>query len=107
MIDISSTRCKLAIMTECRHLLQPDVSKALVEAVWIGHVDCVKKLLEEGADVNTDNTAGNNVLITLLNATMNAVKSSQLGKHGFELLQTKLDYVIILRKSCFDTDFAS
>ena len=55
-------------MTECRHLVQPDVNKSLVEAVWIGHVDCIKKLLEEGADVNTDNTAGNNVLSTPMNA---------------------------------------
>ena len=51
-------------MTDCRHLVQPDINKGLVEAVWIGHVNCVKKLLEEGADVNADNTAGNNVLIT-------------------------------------------
>ena len=52
-------------MTECRHLELPDINKRLIEAVWIGHVDCVKKLLEEGADVNADNTAGMNVLITL------------------------------------------
>ena len=51
-------------MTECRHLELPDINKRLIEAVWIGHVDCVKKLLEEGADVNADNTAGINVLIT-------------------------------------------
>ena len=52
-------------MTECRHLELPDINKRLIEAVWIGHVDCVKKLLEEGADVNADNAAGINVLITL------------------------------------------
>ena len=52
-------------MTECRHLELPDINKRLIEAVWIGHVDSVKKLLEEGADVNADNAAGMNVLITL------------------------------------------
>ena len=51
-------------MTECRHLELPDINKRLIEAVWIGHVDCVNKLLEEGADVNADNSAGINVLIT-------------------------------------------
>ena len=51
-------------MTECRHLELPDINKRLIEGVWIGHVDCVNKLLEEGADVNADNSAGINVLIT-------------------------------------------
>ena len=36
------------------------------------------------------------------NDSMNAWKSSQLGKHGFGSL-----YVIMMRTYCFDTDFAS
>ena len=39
--------------------------------------------------------------------SMNAGKSSQLGKHGFGSLQTLNENVIAVRTFSFDTDFAS
>ena len=52
------------------------------------------------------------VLIDKMGESTNAGKSSELGKHDFEPLYkfrtiVQIRHVIIMRTSCFDSDFAS
>ena len=54
------------------HLSFQDGTTVLMMASWKGHMDCVKVLLDRGAEVNMQNKVSAAAVIHVLSTTINA-----------------------------------
>ena len=50
-------------MTTCNHMSSKDSEKSITEVAKDGHLDCVKTLMEKGANVNTTDESGRTALM--------------------------------------------